>query len=73
MTISEAIQVVLDSGGWFRPVTWRGSGHALHAYQGHRISIVPSLTGGFTWHPSVEDMTAEWEVVDPNTVLDEVI
>jgi len=73
MRIDEAIQVALYTGEWFRPVTWKGSGHALHAYQGHRISIVPSLTGGFTWHPKVEDILADWEVLDPNTVLDEVI
>lgn len=73
MKIDEAIQVVLYTGEWFRPITWVRTGQALTIYQGHRIAIVPSATGGRTWHPCVEDLLSEWQVVDPNTVLDEVI
>jgi len=71
MDIREAVEQG-RGGKWFRPVSWRGSGEALVVYCGHRIAIVPSLTGGQAWYPKVSDFTCDWEVVDPDTVLDEV-
>lgn len=73
MNIEEAIERVLDTHEWFRPISWVRTGQALTIYQGHRIAVVPSATGGRTWYPHVDDFLEEWQVVDPNTVLDEVL
>jgi hypothetical protein len=73
MKIDEAIQIVLDTHEWFRPIDWVLTGQALTIHEGYRIAVVPSATGGRTWYPNVDDFTCGWEVVDPNTVLDEVL
>lgn len=73
MDIAEAIDKVLYNHEWFRPVSWIGTGQALTIHERHRIAVVPSPTGGRTWYANVEDLLDEWEVVDPNTVLDEVL
>lgn len=71
-TVSEAIATIADGKLWARPVWWCKSGIAIHAYNQTRLAVVPSATGGAAWNVAVRDLTDDWEVVDPNIVLDEV-
>lgn len=73
MKVNEAIEAIIqDSSLWARPLWWRGSGLALNVFFTNRVSVVPSLCGGAQWHVAVRDLMDDWELVDPNTVLDEV-
>lgn len=74
MKLHEAIAKLQESGGklWARPIWWRGGGVAVTIYNHTRMAVVPSATGGERWNVNVRDLTDDWEVVDPNIVLDEV-
>lgn len=71
MNIRDAINAIRDGNKWARPSHWRGSGEAITAYCEHRLAVVPSATGGKAWHPSVKDVTDDWDVLEPDEVLDE--
>ena len=71
MTIAEAIQK-LDDHMWIRPMTWEGLGQAL-TIQGGLMMVVPGKRGGAYWHPYACELLAEWEVVAPKDVCEEVI
>jgi hypothetical protein len=72
MDIRDAIFLIKNGNKlWARPIKWRGSGQALYLYNGCRPAIVPSAKGGLPWYASVEDILGDWEVVNPDTVLDE--
>lgn len=74
MKLHEAIAKLQESDGklWARPIWWRGGGAAVTIYNHTRMAVVPSATGGERWNVNVRDLTDDWEVVDPNIVLDEV-
>lgn len=68
MTPREAIENAM--GQWFRPVWWRGSGDALSNSSGvlsMRLNGRQSKQAVMT----IRDLTCEWEIVDPATVLAE--
>lgn len=73
-TVSEAIKALQESDGklWARPIWWRKAGIAVTIYNHTRMAVVPSATGGARWNVAARDLTDDWEVVDPNIVLDEV-
>lgn len=71
MNVGDAIKAIIPGEAWARPVWWKGSGEAITSFQDHRLAVVPSATGGKQWMPSVRDLTADWEVVTPDEVLDE--
>lgn len=71
MKVHEAITAVIGGEMWARPLSWRGFGIALHVYNHCRVAVVPSPTGGKTWNCRASDLMEDWEVVDPDVVLDE--
>lgn len=60
----------LQKDKWFRPVSWRGSGSALMV-SGQDIHVVPQGSRPQHWTPKLCDLTCQWEVVTPDTVLTE--
>jgi hypothetical protein len=72
MKVNEAIEAIRENSSlWARPISWRLSGVAIHVNMGTRLSVVPSSTGGQTWFVRAEDLVDDWEVIDPDLVLDE--
>ena len=71
MKVHEAIAAIIAGKMWARPLSWQGSGLAIHVYNQCRVAVVPSQTGGRTWNCHASDLMEDWEVVDPDTVLDE--
>jgi len=69
MKISEAISK--SDGNWFRPVEWAGCGQA-YCMKGIQTCLVPSPRGG---EPSMTAnasfLAGDWEIVPPDTVLNE--
>lgn len=73
MKVNEAIALIEDGELWARPLSWKGSGLAIHVYNHCRVAVVPSATGGKTWYCHARDLMEDWEVVEPDTVLGEVV
>lgn len=72
MKVHEAIEALkADPSKWARPLWWRGDGIGIAIYSHTRVAVVPSATGGAHWHVSVRDLTDDWEVVEPDVILDE--
>ena len=77
MKINEVITAVIENESpldlWFRPVTWRNSGQAFALdYDKKRTVFVPNSMGGFPeMTKEVDDLIADWEIVDADTVLEE--
>lgn len=62
---------VRDLDLWVRPSSWRGSGNALSIHMRTRkIVFVPSGETIF-WKPNYDSLISEWEIVDPEVVIEE--
>lgn len=71
MKVNEAIKALKeDPSKWARPLWWRGEGLGIAIYN-TRLAVVPSATGGSPWRVSGQDLIDDWEVVDPDVILDE--
>lgn len=69
MQIDEAIRK--SDGNWFRPTKWRGAGMA-YCLKGNDTYLVPSARGGDVGMTHDADaLVGDWEIVDPDVVLDE--
>ncbi len=58
---------------WFRPVDWQGIGSAyvIDFRDPQSILLVPSFRGGSpAYFPKVYTILDEWEIVNPDDVLD---
>jgi hypothetical protein len=71
MTIQEAIKLA-EVNAWVRPVSWRGSGHAICIGPSGHLQAVPSARGGFPWNPRASDIVSDWEQVYPGLVCKEL-
>ena len=72
MKVNEAIAAISqDNSKWARPLWWRNSGLAISIYNYTRLAVVPSSTGGQRWNVNALDLMDDWEVVEPDVVLDE--
>lgn len=72
MTLSDALKLMPHClpGSWFRPVTWRKSGHAFEVVFG-QIQPVTSSIFVRQFPTNVEELQGEWEIVKSEVVLNE--
>lgn len=71
MKIHEVLKNVgSDLNKWFRPVSFRGMGTAFAVKHGV-IVFVPSSEGGIRATLTASQLMEDWEIVDPDDVLDE--
>ena len=71
MKLHEAIEQHSKNGNWFRPIAWAGTGYAHTVSEGN-VCQVPGKSGaapGIT--PNADDLSGDWQCVDPDTVLAE--
>ena len=73
LSVSEALSDprVRDLDLWARPVSWRGSGNALSIDRRSGKIVFTPCFGVVFWHPSLKDLISEWEIVEPDLVIDE--
>jgi hypothetical protein len=72
MKIQEAIEIISQNNfKWARPIKWKNSGTAISIKE-HHLLIVPSAKGGTPWWATPTEITDNWEVLDPHTVLAEL-
>jgi len=76
MKIDEAFQMMVDNRQlWGRPLSWRGSGLGVYLVGGVRPVIVPNPRGSYGpgFIPVYKDVIDEWEVIDPDIILNEAL
>ena len=76
MKIDEAFKMMIANPQlWGRPLNWRESGRGVFLVGDVRLVIVPNPRGSYGpgFIPNYKDVVDEWEVVDPDVILDEVI
>lgn len=71
MKLHDAIEHHHQTGHWFRPITWDGTGYAHTVSEGY-VTQVPGKSGtapGIT--SDAESLAGDWQIVEPATVLAE--
>jgi hypothetical protein len=73
MNIAEALTTPAVRAGdaWFRPVGWRSTNSAFVLKDGRSYRVPSSRGGVLGMTPDATELAGDWEVVTPDTVLDE--